>query len=77
MDILNAIFHIYLHFFFFFFFVIFVLPLSVYGLDEVVGLDFVDVFTKDLEAVEDCRQIGSEWLVSEEYVIPEEEDGVS
>ena len=27
--------------------------------------------------MEDCRQIGSEWLVSEEYVIPEEEDGVS
>ena len=75
MDILNAIFHIYLHFFFFF--VIFVLPLSVYVLDEVVGLDFVDVFTKDLEAMEDCRQIGSEWLVSKEYVIPEEEDGVS
>ena len=75
MDILNAIFHICLHFFFLF--VIFVLPLSVYGLDEVVGLDFVDVFTKDLEAMEDCRQIGSEWLVSEEYVIPEEEDGVS
>ena len=76
MDILNAIFHICLHFFFFFF-LIFVSPLSVYVLDEVVGLDFVDVFTKDLEAMEDCRQIGSEWLVSEEYVIPEEEDGVS
>ena len=60
-----------------FFFVIFFLPLSVYVLDEVVGLDFVDVFTKDLEAVEDCRQIGSEWLVSKEYVIPEEEDGAS
>ena len=68
---------IYIFLFFFFFFLILVLTLSVYVLDEVVGLDFVDVFTKDLEAMEDCRQIGSEWLVSEEYVIPEEEDGVS
>ena len=59
-----------------FFFVIFFLPLSVYVLDEVAGLDFVDVFTMDLEAVEGCRQLGSEWLVSEEYVIPEE-DGAS
>nr|POF26727.1 putative rna polymerase ii subunit b1 ctd phosphatase rpap2 like [Quercus suber] len=44
---------------------------------KVVGLDFMDVFTTDLEAVEDCRQLGSEWLVSGDYVIPEEEDGAS
>ena len=59
------------------FFVIYFLPLNVYVLDEVVGLDFMDVFTMDLEAVEDCRQLGSEGLVSEEYVILEEEDGTS
>ena len=59
------------------FFVIYFLPLNVYVLDEVVGLDFMDVFTMDLEAVEDCRQLDSEWLVSEQYVILEEEDGAS
>ena len=37
----------------------------------------MDVFTMDLEAVEDCRQLDSEWLVSEQYVILEEEDGAS